>query len=290
MQGTSGGAAGAEAARTAAEILDMVATGTEGKVRGGSGRCTARAPALSGAWARQVAMMCAAAQEGGEGYENEVHMNPIGEAGAPSDGASSDGSGAWKRMTIISMHPLRAQGGAGGAQGETGDEDKASERARHKTFYTVLDARGDGLPLRYASRGFFKLTAFSRQDVYGEGGAEAGEGESRRAFLWAPRRHFPDRARAAIGLGRGTGRMGEVGGGRGESGNPHLLHSLPREELEEVQSRVAAGLPVTTCFSATRSRSLANGLPLWIYARLEPVAEPGTNSPLFYVGIHHAVS
>ena len=52
--------------------------------RGGSGRCTARAPALSGAWARQVAMMCAAAQEGGEGYESEVHMNPIGEAGAPS--------------------------------------------------------------------------------------------------------------------------------------------------------------------------------------------------------------
>uniref|UniRef100_A0A6U2FPY2 PAS domain-containing protein n=1 Tax=Hemiselmis andersenii TaxID=464988 RepID=A0A6U2FPY2_HEMAN len=135
---------------------------------------------------------------------------------------------------------------------------RAMDRTRRQTFYTIFDATSERMPLWYASKGFFKMTGYARDDVLGKGTTFSVWGD----FF--------------------------AGGGEASHAATQLqtlkLDETDVEEVVAVKAAMQAGKTVNTCVKSYRK----DGHAFWNYAHLQPV-HSASGALKYYVGSHHAV-
>lgn len=130
-------------------------------------------------------------------FTNKVHVSPI------KNSAGND------VLVLVSMREMPFTDVTKAAAAD----DRLYQRLTKQSFHTILDATSEGLSLWYASKGFFKMTGYTEQEVL----ARHGQGAS--FALW----------------GAGT-----------------LLGELSDHDLENVKESVAQGMAVNTCFKSYR--------------------------------------
>mmetsp|Transcript_15612 Transcript_15612/g.35740 ORF Transcript_15612/g.35740 Transcript_15612/m.35740 type:complete len:738 (-) Transcript_15612:3-2216(-) len=163
---------------------------------------------------KTVVVTCSRADEGRTTFLNEVHVAPV---------KNRVGMNALYVVSMREIFPLREEKEHENSvrdveetemEMENEDVSHVCEKTRRQTFYTVLDATIDGLPLCYASKGFFKMTGFSEKEVMSAAGGHI-------YTLW----------------------------GAAEGG---MKNDIPSHELEIIKSKVEKGVAFNACFKSFR--------------------------------------
>ena len=155
----------------------------------------------------------------------------------------------------------------------TAEQIRYIDKTRRQTFYTIFDASNERLPLLFASKGFFKMTGYTEEDV----------STTKASYIAADDE----------GAVPGFSVWGDFFAGAGEGGDTsnmavklqsYKLDESDIEQVVEVKRDMRQMKTITTCVKSFRK----DGKSFWNFCHLEPVHDD-SGEIKYYVGSHHGV-